>query len=75
MMTPAEAPTSTGDRDMKWTGYRELAIKRIKKVNIAGKSLPLNPCHGLTGGRSPNETRDRDNWLASKLLSGITKEK
>ena len=27
MMTPAEAAESTGDRDMRWTSYRRLAIK------------------------------------------------
>jgi hypothetical protein len=75
MMTPAEASTSTGDRDMKWTSYRELAIKRIKKVNIAGNNLPLNPCHGSHSGYALQSTHDRDNKLASKLLSGITKEK
>lgn len=75
MMTPAEASISTGDRDMKWTSYRELAIKRIKKVNIAGNSLPLNPCHGSHSGYALQSTHDRDNRLASKLLSGITKEK
>lgn len=27
MMTPSEAAESTGERDMKWTSYRHLAIK------------------------------------------------
>ena len=28
MMTPSEAAESTGERDMKWTSYRHLAIKK-----------------------------------------------
>ena len=57
--------------------YRKccILIYRLQKVNIAGNSLPLNPCHGSHSGYALQSTHDRDNKLASKLLSGITKEK
>ena len=56
MMTPAEASETSGERDMKWISYRESAIKRSKRESIAKNSLPLDPCQGLTGGRSPEGT-------------------
>lgn len=41
MMTPAEAAKSTGDRDMRWTSYRQLAIKSRNNLDIPENSLPL----------------------------------
>lgn len=46
MMTPAEAAESTGDRDMKWTSYRHLAIKSRDSLDIPENSLPLAACQG-----------------------------
>lgn len=46
MMTPVEASQCRGERDMKWTSYRELAIKKSLKRKIAEKGLPLHYCHG-----------------------------
>ena len=43
MMTPAEAAKSTGDRDMRWTSYRHLAIKSRDNLDITENSLPLPP--------------------------------
>lgn len=43
MMTPAEAAKSTGDRDMRWTSYRHLAIKSRGNLDITENSLPLLP--------------------------------
>lgn len=41
MMTPAEAAKSTGERDMRWTSYRQLAIKSRNNLDIPENSLPL----------------------------------
>ena len=48
MMTPAEAANYTGDRDMKWTSYRHLAIKAKNNFVNTEKSLPLHSCQVLT---------------------------
>ncbi len=53
MMTPSEASKSTGERDMKWTSYRERAIKRSLEEKIAEKGLSLNPCKGSPSGLLP----------------------
>lgn len=53
MMTPVEALQCKGERDMRWTSYRELAIKKSLETKIAEKGLPLSPCHELTGDRGP----------------------
>lgn len=34
MKTPAEAAESTGDRDMRWTSYRQMAIKNRNNLDI-----------------------------------------
>ena len=45
MMMPAEASQCSGDRNMRWTSYRELAIKRSLGTKITEKGLPLSSCH------------------------------
>ena len=54
MMTPAEASQCRGKRDMIWTSYRGLIIKRSLGIKITENSLPLSSCHWLTGGLSPD---------------------
>jgi len=56
MMTPAEASQCSGEMNMRWTSYRDLAIKRLLGIKITEKNLPLSPCHWLTVGLS----RERD---------------
>ena len=53
MMTPAEAVESTGDRDMRWTSYRHMAIKSRNNLDIPGNSLPLPACQGSPSGLRP----------------------
>jgi len=54
MMTPNEAAGCSGEIAKRWTSYRLNAIKnRMECLDIAGNGLPLQPCQGLTGGRSP----------------------
>ncbi|MBQ0045024.1 MAG: IS3 family transposase [Bacteroidales bacterium] len=54
MMTPSEAAESTGDRDMRWTSYRHMAIKSRDNLYITENSLPLPACQGSPSGlRSP----------------------
>lgn len=63
MMTPAEAKESTGDRDMRWTSYRLLAIKARDNSNIPENSLPLDslvdplPAHSRQSIHSSDKTR------------------
>ena len=53
MMTPAEASALNGERDMKWTSYRLMAIKsRNSNVNTE-YPLPEPSCQGLTSGLRP----------------------
>ncbi|MCQ2194249.1 MAG: IS3 family transposase [Paludibacteraceae bacterium] len=52
MMTPAEAANCTGDRDMKWTRYRHVAIKAKNNFVNTEKSLPLH-----SGQESPSVLR------------------
>ena len=53
MMTPSEAAGSTGDRDMRWTSYRHLAIKSRNNLDIPGNSLPLPACQMSPSGLRP----------------------
>ena len=53
MMTPAEASMLSGDREMKWTSYRQLAIKSRDNADITGNPLPAPPCHGFLSGLRP----------------------
>ena len=52
MMTPTQAAESIGDRDMRWTSYRLMAIKSSDNVDIPENSLPL-----LTSQESPSGLR------------------
>ena len=53
MMTPVEASQCSGERDMRWISYRELAIKKSLERKIAENGLPLSPCHGSPSGLRP----------------------
>jgi len=53
MMTPAEAAESTGDRDMRWMSYRQMAIKTRDNLDITENSLPLAACQGSPSGLRP----------------------
>lgn len=53
MMAPAEASESTGDRDMRWTSYRHLAIKSRDNLDIPENSLPLPECQRSPSGLRP----------------------
>ena len=53
MKTPSEAAGSSGERDMRWTSYRHRAINTRNNLVISEKSLPLQACQMLTGGRRP----------------------
>lgn len=53
MMTPAEAKESKGDRDMRWTSYRFLAIKARDNLDIPENSLPLDLSRGSAPGTQP----------------------
>ena len=53
MMTPEEASGSTGDRDMRWTSYRQKAIKSRDGLDNAEKTLPLEPSQGFPSGLRP----------------------
>ena len=52
MMTPTQAAESIGDRDMRWTSYRLMAIKSSDNVDIPENSLSL-----LTSQESPSGLR------------------
>ena len=54
MMTPSEAAESTGERDMKWTSYRHLAIKSRDNLDIPENSLPLPTSNGSPSGLWPS---------------------
>ena len=54
MMTPSEAAESTGERDMKWTSYRHLAIKFRDNLDIPENSLPLPTSNGSPSGLRPS---------------------
>jgi putative transposase len=53
MMVPAEAGQCIGEREMKWTSYRELAIKRSKGTTNTEYGLPLGLRHGSPSGLRP----------------------
>ena len=53
MSVPADMVEATGDRDMRWTSYRLMAIKNRDNLNITEKALPLNPCLGSPSGLRP----------------------
>ena len=53
MMTPAQAAESIGNRDMKWTSYRQMAIKSSDNLDIPKKSLPLLMSQGSPSGLWP----------------------
>ena len=53
MMVPSEAAESIGDRDMRWTSYRHMAIKSRNNLDIPGNSLPLTACQGSPSGLRP----------------------
>ena len=53
MMTPSEAAESTGDRDMRWTSYRHLAIKSRDNLDITENTLPLPACQWSPSGLRP----------------------
>ena len=60
MMTPAQASETTGDRDMKWTSRRLLAIKSRNSDGDTEKTLPLQPVSGLLPAYGLQSTTDRD---------------
>ena len=53
MLTPSEAAEATGDRDMRWTSYRHMAIKSRDNLDIPENSLPLSACQGAPSGLRP----------------------
>ena len=53
MMTPAQAAQTSGERDMKWTSYRLMAIKSRDKDDIPENCLPLSNCQGSPSGLRP----------------------
>ena len=59
MMTLSQASETTGDRDMKWTSYRLLAIKSRNSGGDTEKTLPLQPVSGLLPAYGLQSTTDR----------------
>ena len=53
MAVPADMNGSTGDRDMRWTSYRLMAIKSRDNSDITEKCLPLELCLGSPSGLRP----------------------
>ena len=53
MMTPSDASESTGEKDMKWTSYRLMAIKSRNNLDIPENSLPLSACQVHPSGLRP----------------------
>ena len=53
MAVPADMVDATGDRDMRWTSYRLMAIKGRDNLDITEKPLPLSPCLGSPSGLRP----------------------
>ena len=53
MSVPADMIDVIGDRDMKWTSYRLMAIKNRDNLDIAEKSLHLNTCLRSPSGLRP----------------------
>lgn len=53
MMKPSEAVLLTGERDMKWTNYRQMAIKNSNRIAKTEYHLLENPCQGSPSGLQP----------------------
>ena len=53
MAVPADMNGSTGDRDMRWTSYRLMAIKSRDNSDITEKCLPLESCLGSPSSLRP----------------------
>ncbi|MBR1578819.1 MAG: integrase core domain-containing protein, partial [Bacteroidales bacterium] len=53
MAVPADMVDATGDRDMRWTSYRLMAIKGRDNLDITEKTLPLRSCLGFPSGLQP----------------------
>ena len=53
MAVPADMVDATGDRDMRWTSYRLMAIKGRDNLDITEKTLPLRSCLGSPSGLQP----------------------
>jgi transposase InsO family protein len=53
MAVPADMYDTTGDRDMRWTSYRLMAIKSRVSTDITENCLPLEPCLGSPSGLRP----------------------
>ena len=53
MMKPSEAINLTGERDMKWTSYRQKAIKTSNKAPMPEYPLLEDPCQGFPSGLRP----------------------
>ena len=53
MTVPADMVDAVGDRDMRWTSYRLMAIKSRDNSDITEKCLPLNLCLGAPSGLRP----------------------
>ena len=53
MAVPSDMIEASGDRDMRWTSYRLLAIKNMEGVDNAEKTLPLGHCLGSPSGLRP----------------------
>jgi len=50
LSVPADMVDVVGDRDMRWTSYRLMAIKSRDNLDITEKALPLSPCLGSSSG-------------------------
>ena len=48
MSVPADMVDATGDRDMRWTSYRLMAIKNRDNLNITEKSFTFEPVSGVS---------------------------
>ncbi len=53
MMKPSEAINLTGERDMKWTSYRQMAIKNSINTAKTEYPLPEDTCQGSPSGLRP----------------------
>ena len=53
MMKPSEAINLTGERDMKWTSYRQKAIKNSNKAPMSEYPLHEPSCQGFPSGLRP----------------------
>ncbi len=53
MMTPSEASVLSGERDMRWSSYRHMAIKNRDISAKAENPLPAPTCQGFPSGLRP----------------------